>query len=141
MIGGTIPWSGVSQTLAYLNKLPEPAFVPAHKRWLQITLSLPPGLAPSAKDWAHILQVCFDGMGWSSRSALWIGFTHPEKTFNGLVVNHAHFTAEAAALSGMAFPTSNLKKRCDDAEAAIKHHLGISFVPSSPLTLNLPQRH
>lgn len=139
-IGGSIPWSGVPQTLAYLKSLPDPVGLPPDKRWVHISLSLPPGFAPSVDEWLEIWRVCFEAMGWPSRTMLWNSFAHPEKIFDGLPVNHAHCVVWGASVSGQTLPISNLKKRCDDADAAIQHHLGIPFVPASPLALNLPKR-
>lgn len=144
LIGGTILWAGLPQTLSQLKKLPVPPAWEMSKQWLHSTVSLPPGLTLDREQWMDVWHVCFTAMEWHSRAFPWIAFKHapkpaPEQSKDN-AVEHAHAVLLSSTWSGRQLDRSNMQRRCDAAEQAIRHHLGIPQPPRPAMAISIPVR-
>lgn len=139
-LGGTVVWSGLEQTIAQLNSLPMPRQIPSDRRYVHITLSLPPGVVLSKAEWLDLCAHVLDGLGWPNRTMPWLAFGHPNRIVGGLPVQHAHIGAQLSSWTGRPLDTEDMRSRCDRAEAQVRHFLGIPPDPRPPLAPNLPRR-
>jgi len=76
LIGGTILWAGLPQTLARLKQMPLPPIDDMAESWLHFTISLPRGLRLNFGRWQECWHVCITAMGWPSLAIPWIAFEH-----------------------------------------------------------------
>lgn len=142
LIGGTILWAGLPQTLARLKQMPLPPIDDMAESWLHFTISLPRGLRLNFGRWQECWHVCITAMGWPSLAIPWIAFEHapePEAHEDG-TVQHSHAALQSVTWSGMLLDRSNMKRRCDAAERAIRHYLGLPQSPCQPTAIFLPRR-
>lgn len=141
-LGGTILWRGLAKTgmdlaLVGLPKPRTPAEVRLAKRpWIHMTLSPPPTLVLQQKEWLALMRVALEGLGLPPDRIRWIAFRHVPSLLAG--ATHIHALVVPLTLSGAWVPLPGIKARCDDADAALRRHLGLDVPWRDTLDIATP---
>lgn len=134
-IGGTLIWEGPPQTIARLNSLvvvneePNP--------WLHVTLSLAEDLVLSLTAWEESFQVMLNALRLPALQVPWVAWRHAIGAQGG--IDHAHGVVGKQTFGGRTLELGSLKARCDEADIALRHHLGLPL-GVSPHFVKLPRR-
>lgn len=135
LLGGTVLFEGVPKTIATFERFRERHDGTAPV--LHVTVSLPVGTVLGTDAWLKAISVILDELRLRSRLIPWIAWQHPPGDETDC--DHAHVVALSQTFAGRPIDMGSRKKRCDEADAALRHHLGLPM-PPSPFAVHLPTR-